>query len=151
MARTDGIIRGLTAGERVIAAAVFGTALDPDRVRLRAAKWFMFQPAWVTMAPDGDVWFHPNSGLWRDDFSTQVLPLRALLVHELTHVWQVQTGVNLILQRRPFARYRYELVADKPFAAYGIEQQASIVEDWYRAREQGTDDASWRAVVPFAA
>ena len=151
MARTDGIIRALTPGERAMAASVFGNALDPGPVRLRAAKWFMFQPAWVTMAPDGDVWFHPNSGLWRDDFTREVLPLRALLVHELTHVWQVQSGLNLLFRRRPFARYGYRIVPDKPFGAYGIEQQASLVEDWYRARECGLPAAALRAVLPFGA
>ena len=150
MARTDGIIRGLTEGERALAAAVFGSALDPDVVRLRCAKWFMFQPAWVTMAPDGDVWFHPNAGLWRDDFATAILPYRALFVHELTHVWQHQQGVNLVLQRRPFAPYHYTLVPGKAFAAYGIEQQAMIVEHWYRATQTGDDETAYGALIPFA-
>jgi len=141
--------RRLTDGERLLAASVFGAALDPGAVRLRCAKWFMFQPAWVTMAPDGDVWFHPNSGLWRDDFATEILPYRALLVHELTHCWQVQAGRRLVWERRPFARYGYALAAGKPFAAYGIEQQAMIVEHAYRARESGSRDAVLEGLLPF--
>ena len=131
-------VRGLTAGERAIAASVFGDAIDCDKVRLRRAKWFMFQPAWVTMAPDGDIWFHPNGGVWCEDFTQRGLGFRTHLVHELTHVWQRQQGINLILSRRPFAPYRYlPLVPDKAFTAYGIEQQASIVEDAYWLREGG--------------
>lgn len=109
----------------------------------------MLQPAWITMAPDGHVWFHPNSGLWCEDFSTRSLNLRALLVHELTHVWQHQTGINLILRRPPFARYRYRLQPGKPFTAYGLEQQASIVEDAYRLCESGGDATAHEAVLPF--
>ena len=139
--------RGLSAGERDIAAGVFGSALDLDAVHLRRAKWFMFQPAWVTMAPDGDIWFHPNGGLWCEDFAATVLPWRALFVHELTHVWQHQSGINLVLSRRPFAPYRYRLQPGKPLTAYGIEQQAMIVEHCYRARERGQPDAALEALV----
>ena len=146
MARTDGIVRALTPGETAIAAAVFGAALDPLAVRVRCAKWFMFQPAWVTMAPDGDIWFHPNSGLWRDDFAAEPLWLRALFVHELTHVWQVQSGRNLVVERLPFARYAYALTPAKPFAAYGIEQQATIVETAYRRALAGPE----ADLLPFA-
>jgi hypothetical protein len=149
--------RSLTSAERRIATSVFGTALDCDRLRLRCAKYFMFQPAWVTMAPDGDIWFHPNSGLWRDDFGAASLGVRKLLVHELTHVWQRQQGINLILRRRPFAPYAYlPLRPGKPFAAYGIEQQASIVEDSYWIAEGGDiigapPLATYRELLPFGA
>lgn len=155
-ARRDGIVRPLTAGERDIARAVFGDALDPEPVRLRRAKWFMFQPAWVTMAPDGDIWCHPNGGVWAEDFSTGPLWQRALFVHEMTHVWQHQSGINLILKRRPFTPYAYlPVTPGKPFALYGIEQQAVIVEDAYRLSQGGhvagaPPEAAYRALIPFA-
>lgn len=154
--RHDGIVRALTPGERAIAADVFGDALDREPVRLRRAKWFMFQPAWVTMAPDGDIWCHPNGGVWSDDFSLGPLWQRALFVHELTHVWQHQCGINLILKRRPFTPYAYlPLVPGRAFADYGIEQQAVIVEDAYRLSQGGHVDgapgeATYRALIPFA-
>ena len=147
--------RPLTSGERAIAASVFGTALDPGPVTLRRGKWFPFQPRATVMAPDGHVWFHPKGCEWRDDFATAGVASRALLVHELTHVWQTQSGVNLILARRPFARYAYlPLVPGKPFAAYGIEQQASIVADAYlldhEVRVAGAPDrAAYAALLPF--
>ena len=153
--RDPAIVRELTDGERAIAASVFGDALDCDKVLLRRAKWFMFQPAWVTMAPDGDIWFHPNGGVWCGDFAARGLGFRTHLVHELTHVWQRQQGINLILSRRPFAPYRYlPLIPGKPFTAYGIEQQASIVEDSYWLREGGDiigapPLADYEALLPF--
>ncbi len=143
--------RALTPGERAIAASVFGGALAVEETSIRRAKWWLFQPAWITMAPDGHIWCHPNGDVWCDDFSQRPLWARALFVHELTHVWQYQSGINLILRRPPFARYRYQLTPGKPFAAYGIEQQASIVEDAYRARERLEPAGALEALLPFRA
>lgn len=144
-----GADRPLTAGEAAIAESMFGGAVDLACVRLHHAKWFALQPAWVVMAPDGGIWFHPNGYLWRDDFAVADLDLRALLVHELVHVWQHQSGICLPLRRPPFARYGYRLKPGKRFARYGLEQQARIVEDAYRARESGRDTAGYAAVMPF--
>lgn len=147
--------RPLTPGERALAARVFGSALDPAPVTLRRGKWFPFQPRRTVMAPDGHVWFHPHGPEWRDDFAAAGLASRTLLIHELTHVWQRQRGVNLVLARRPFARYAYlPLVPGKPFAAYGIEQQACIVADAYviaeGARVPGAPPlAVYAALLPF--
>lgn len=155
MARVE-LARPLTPGERDIAAGVFGPALDCERVTLRRGKWFPFQPRHIVMAPDGHVWFHPRGPEWRDDFAAAGLASRALLVHELVHVWQHQSGVNLILRRRPFARYAYlPLVAGKPFTAYNVEQQACIVADAFfighGARVPGAPPLEvYAALLPFA-
>ena len=151
--------RPLSPGETALAASVFGVALDPARVQLHHAKWFPFQPKRVTMAPDGCIWFHPDGDSWSSDFAAEPLPLRALFVHELVHCWQHQCGLNLILRRPPFARYRYALTPGKPFERYGIEQQACIVEDAYRLREGGLpvydaanyDAEAYAQTIPFGA
>lgn len=127
---------------------MFGDALDMARVRFRRAKWWWFQPRHVVMAPDGDIWFHPANPDWRDDFGTAPLTLRAFVVHELVHVWQHQCGVNLILRRGPLARYDYRLKPGKPFAKYGIEQQAEIVRTSYLQRARGEPVAA-AEILPF--
>ncbi len=147
--------RPLTAGERALAARVFGLALALDPIRINRLKWWMWQPAWVTMAPDGHLWFHPNGDIWSADFAAERAHLRGHFVHELTHVWQHQQGINLILRRPPLARYRYlPLLPGKPFAAYGLEQQAEIVKDAYllaeglRLKDRPSLEA-YRAILPF--
>ena len=57
-------------------------------------------------------------------------------IHELTHVWQSQTRGRfyLPLMRHPFCRYAYDLVPDRPFGRYGLEQQAEIVRHAFLAR-----------------
>ncbi len=79
------------------------------------------------MAPDGNLWFHPKGGLFRDDYAQTDLNLQGLFIHEMVHVWQHQQGVFLPIARHPFCRYDYKLIPGKPFADYGIEQQAEIV------------------------
>ncbi|WP_442678093.1 vgr related protein [Sphingomonas sp. ASY06-1R] len=120
-----------------MAASIFGSAIALDRIRLHRRKWWPFQPRNVVMAPDGHIWFHPDDGLWRDDFSSAHPRLQALLIHELTHIWQHQRGLYLLLRRHPFCRYDYRLVPGQPLARYGIEQQAMIVEHAFVARQAG--------------
>ena len=147
--------RPLTAGERALAADIFADAIDYDRVRIRPARWWPFQPANVCMAPDGDLWL-PPAGNWPEDFAQASLPLRALFVHEMTHVWQAQRGGRwyLPLARHPLCRYGYRLKPGKPFHRYGIEQQAEIVRHAWLARRggetagQGARDAL-EALLPF--
>jgi hypothetical protein len=71
--------------------------------------------------------------------------LRRTLIHELTHVWQGQNSPvgfgfmvgsvcaqasALATQGRTAAAYEY--TAGKDWTDYNCEQQANIVEDWYR-------------------
>ena len=139
--------RGLTPGEIALIASVFGNAVDTAKTSVRHRKFWLFHPWWVTMAPDGHIWCHPNGSDWCADFSSERIGMRAHFVHEMTHVWQRQSGRNLIVARPPLARYGYALKPGKAFGRYGIEQQACIVADAYRLREAG----EWARLVPFAA
>lgn len=124
--------RLLTPGERTLVASVFGSTVKPERVTVRRQKWWFGQPASITMAPDGHIWFHPKSKLWRSDFSRAHVLVQAFFLHEMTHVWQVQTGMNLYVMRPPWARYNYlPLVPGRAFEDYGVEQQAEIVRHYH--------------------
>lgn len=106
------------------------------------------------MAPDGQVWIHPRSTIWREDFSFATRELQALLIHELTHVWQTQRGVNLPLRRHPFCRYHYRLTPGWSLERYGLEQQAEIVRHAFMLREglavPGAPPlAQYQSVLPF--
>ena len=109
--------------------AMFGTAIDTDRVTIRRRRWFFLQPHDVTMAPCGHIHFHPQSRAYCDDFAAAELHLQGLFIHEMTHVWQAQRHGRwyLPLLRHPLCRYDYSLKPGWPLARYGIEQQAEIV------------------------
>lgn len=129
--------RYLTRDEVALARGMFGQAIDYDAVRVHDRKWWPFQPRGVTMAPDGDLWFHPDGGLFCADFCDSPLHIQGHFIHEMTHVWQAQRSGKywLPLMRHPFCRYGYDVVAGKPFARYGIEQQAEIVRHAFLLRQ----------------
>ena len=134
MAATDG--RKLTAGERALAASMFGESIDYDPVRIHRRKYFWFQPKRTIMAPNGHIWVHPESPLWSDDYSTAPLGLKALFIHEMTHVLQAQQRGRyyLPLMRHPFCRYAYDFRPGWPLDRYGLEQQAEIVRHIFLLR-----------------
>ncbi|MBU6267129.1 MAG: vgr related protein [Sphingomonadales bacterium] len=128
--------RPLTPGETALTGAVFGTAIDCAPVRIHRRRWWPLQPCHIVMAPCGHLHFAPGSPDYRDDFAAADPALQGLFIHEMTHVWQAQARGRFYLpfHRHPFCRYRYRLVPGKPFAAYGIEQQAEIVRHAFLAR-----------------
>src|SRR5690606_29918929 len=89
------VIRALTEGERALAAEAFGDALTLETIRFLPAPW-PFKRAFVPgrwFGRDWIVW--PRLNL-PSDLAAAPLRLQAMLVHELTHVWQAQQGVNLL-------------------------------------------------------
>lgn len=130
-------LRRLTQGERALAAEMFGAGLDADRVRILAL------PAWSRAFVAG-----PRLVVWpaaraRDDFAAPDVPLRVqgVFVHELTHVWQAQHGVPLLLAKIKAgdgaAAYDYDLSGGREFTAMNIEQQAMVVEHAFLASRGG--------------
>jgi hypothetical protein len=129
-------IRPLTKGERALGAEMFGPGLDTGRVRILAV------PVWnraFVAGPGLIVW---PAATCPPDFSASDVPLRrqAVFVHELTHVWQAQNGVALLLAKiragDSDAAYAYDLDGP-PFPAMNIEQQAMVVEHAFLASRGG--------------
>ena len=118
--------RRLTAGERALAAEMFGEALAPARVRILAL------PLWPrAFVPGAALMVWPAAAAWRD-FAAAPVPLQAVFVHELTHVWQAQGGIFLPLAKLKAGdgpgAYAYDLADGRAFAERNIEQQAMIVQ-----------------------
>lgn len=150
--------RPLTRGEVALAREMFGDAIDYAKVTIWRRKWFPFQPRSVTMAPMGHLHFHPESTAYCEDFAAASLAAQSLFIHEMVHVWQTQTRGRwyLLIARHPFCRYDYTLVPGKPLAAYGIEQQAMIVQHAFMLRRGAQVPgapplASYDTILPFTA
>ena len=124
-------VRRLTAAERALAEEMFGAGLDPGRVRLLALP--VWRRAFVA-GPRLMVWPAADAPA---DFGEAPLGLQAVFVHELTHVWQAQNGVALILAKikagDSHAAYGYDLTGATEFAALNIEQQAMVVQHAFLA------------------
>lgn len=149
------MIRALTAGEQALAEEAFGGSLILETVRFLQAPW-PFNRAFVAgrwFARDWIVW--PGRTL-PADLALAPLRLQATFIHELTHVWQAQQGVNLLTGKlragdRP-SSYAYPVGMDCGWADLNIEQQAMVVEHRFRlSRGQQTpgDQAFYDRVCPI--
>lgn len=133
--------RSLTQGETSLGRDVFQSAIDYGRVRVHDGKYIFFQPDNSGMTPNGEIYVH---GIYRADYAAESPQLRAFFIHEMVHVWQYQVGVLTIGVRSSAiwetitrlgdydSAYPYVLDATKDLTDYGLEQQASIIEDYYR-------------------
>lgn len=128
-------LRRLTPGEQALATQVFGPGLRVDRVLLLTI------PLWNRpFAAGGRLLVWPARAAL-PDFSKGPLFLQSVFVHEMTHVWQAQNGVNLILAKLQAgdsrASYAYDLADGRPFQALNIEQQAMVIQHAFLAGRGG--------------
>jgi hypothetical protein len=127
-------LRRLTLAEAALAEEMFGAALDPARVRLFALP--VLKRAFVAT---GRLIAWPAAGALTD-FGAAAVPLevQAVFVHELTHVWQAQNGVNLLAAKLRAGdgetAYAYDLADGGVFGERNIEQQAMVVQHAFMAR-----------------
>ncbi|WP_298744382.1 hypothetical protein [uncultured Brevundimonas sp.] len=129
------MIRPLTPAEASLAREAFGDALRCESVRLLTAPW-PFNRAFVPGRWFGREWIVWPRRTLPGDIAAAPLKLQAMLIHELTHVWQAQQGVNLLTGKiragdRP-AAYAYPVGMDCRWAGLNIEQQAMVVEHRFR-------------------
>lgn len=137
-------IRKLTGAEIALARTVFGENINLDNVKLKTAWWVLKHYA---VSPNGNIYFHRDD--WITDFTRESLSKQGWLIHELTHVWQLQQGLKVIRGALMNRRYQYELVTGKPFFDYGIEQQAKMVQDYFIRQQRGQDCQMFIACIPF--
>ncbi|HEY4058116.1 MAG TPA: hypothetical protein VGM39_15990 [Kofleriaceae bacterium] len=134
--------RALTDGEIAMIKPIFRDGVDYTRVRV-IDNSFPLQPENVYMTPRGHI-YAPGS-LYSADFSLADPNIRETFVHEMTHVWQFSNGMDLIARgavetlkyRGNYEKaYPYELDASRDLVEYGMEQQASLVEDYFNINYQ---------------
>jgi len=105
------------------------------------------------MTPNGEIYF--PEAIYKPDFS-QSVPDMSWMIHELTHVWQYQTGVDVALSAVVSRNYEYgKLGATTKFSEFNIEQQAAVVADYFLkingyTTQHGTGSVDdYKVVVPF--
>ena len=136
--------RPLTVGEVALARSVFGDSIKLDDVRLKTTWWVLKNYA---VSPNGNIYFNPAD--WVTDFSAASLGKQSWLIHELTHVWQLQQGLKVVRGALVDRRYNYVLKTGKSFFKYGIEQQARMVQDYFVRRQRRQDCQDLEACIPF--
>lgn len=144
--------RPLTPGERALLAPLYRNSIDYDAVRIARGRAFPLQGR-STVVTLRRVVYAPRA-VYSDDFYRGGPDQQALLVHEMAHVWQYESGMRVIAGAlRAFAAsgglyqraYRYRLAPGRDLLDYGIEQQASILEHYSQAR--GREAARYHDVL----
>ena len=91
------------------------------------------------MTPNGEIYVH---GVYRKDYSTLSSQLKSSFMHKMVHVWQYQLKIlnpisaaigESIKHLFSYEKaYEYMFDDSNDILDYKIEQQASILEDYYR-------------------
>ena len=136
--------RPLTAAEQAMLEPIFGDAVDYDTIRVVHGRAVPVQGDHTYMTI-GSVVYAPGP-LYRRDFARSDVASQAALVHEVAHVWQRANGVNVVAEAaltllatrgRYIRAYRYDLVPGRDLLDYAVEQQATILEDYFVWLESG--------------
>ena len=125
----DGSTRQLTTGEIALAKSVFRSTISYHKVWIHHDSYLPFglQDKNTAMAPNGELYFRH---WYRDDYSLVVPFLQHLFIHEMSHVWQREKGMNVIFRGRVswMVSYRYTLDG-RLLSEYPMEQQSQIIAD----------------------
>lgn len=150
--------RGLTQGEIGMQRAMFGNAIAFSRVKIYPFNFWWPFPNDRAMTPEGNIYF-PHQD-FRADFSAGDVPLnlKALFMHESTHLYQWYGLGQIVWLVGPFDRnYNYQLAEGKAFKDYGLEQMGQIVQDYYTLKHGGSvpgkdpDLTLYEAILPVKA
>lgn len=122
--------RLLTPGEMSMVTSVFKNAIVLSQVRVRKGTLLPYQGKYA-ITPFGEIYWPQK--YYSRDYSMEEFDNKYFFMHEMVHVWQFQMGMNVVM-RGAFslmADYEYALEENKLLSDYGMEQQASIIADYY--------------------
>ncbi|HDI3031690.1 TPA: type IV secretion protein Rhs [Cronobacter turicensis] len=124
-----GGIRLLTMGEIKLAQSVFESTIDYSNVWIHWDSYLPFnlQNGNAAMTPNGEIYFRDH---YRDDFSQSTDYMQHMFIHEMSHVWQRERGMNVICRGLVswLVSYRYKLDG-RLLSEYPMEQQAQVIAD----------------------
>lgn len=154
-----GKYRGLTANERKLVMPIFKDSIDYDKVKIHHGRFIpIFQPSQTAMTPFGTIHFPDD--IYEEDYTSpsrvfpDVISSKNLFVHEMAHVWQYQlgyspflNGIIIALKGGYFGNRNYihhdgypvanayeylsKVQSNQDLSDFNMEQQASIVADYY--------------------
>lgn len=128
--------RSLSEEEAAFAAKVFGHTL-PAREQIILTNLVGLENRRFVVPGFGGTYLVNLGESYEDPMAPlgRYTQLGQLLIHELTHVWQAaRWPASTYFCKGPFdSTYSPGRNLSKPWSAFGMEQQASIVDQWYAA------------------
>lgn len=113
-----------TQEEKEFLKQFFQGSLDVDKIKLFDAGWDDNDGA--CFAVGNSIYFNVNL-----DYKNNRENLRSVLVHEGIHTWQYQNFGSHAFTKGFETDHHYRLTPQKSFLEYGLEEQASMMEDYY--------------------
>ncbi len=150
--------RDLTAGETKMLREIFKDSVDYKKVRIHHSAAADRILGWMgaEAVTHKNLIFMSQSACAKNYTACQDNDPKYVLVHEAAHVWQTQNGLMPGRLRMAFENYRrlipngdyhkhyeYSLQQGKPLTAYNVEQQASIITDYYMHVRKGEADRAF--------
>jgi hypothetical protein len=143
-----GSCRPLTGGEISGGTSEGLMIMNVTQVRV-CNQGFMILGRWDVMAPNGHIYIGPANHIvtWAEDYSVTGTRPFSVLIHELTHVYQVRTrGCHLacmgIKKLRAWNDYDYTPFSGGSYFSYNMEEQAAMIQDRFLLRR---GQPHWRA------
>lgn len=129
--------RPLTPGEATMIISIFKDSIKLALVKVRNGPILPMQRPNTAVTPWGEPYF--PKGHFCDDFSIEPIHSQHWFMHEIAHVWQYGLGMSVAIRgiKSEFADYDYQLANDKVLSDYGMEQQASILADYWCLKTHG--------------
>lgn len=135
--------RQLTEGEIQLCQSVFGDFIDYSSVYVMNHPFLPWQARDIMMAPRGFI--HARQRHFKADYSKESIGYQAVFIHEMTHIFQYQQKINVLLHGailqsayflsfKRYNPYAYTLEPHKSFWDYNIEQQGDIARDIFLKR-----------------
>ena len=134
--------RALSKAERLEATKVFQTTVPLDKVALTGSLGIGDRPytlpnPWPWDWESWDINWGTDS-YWQQRMAKHgAIDYWQTLMHELTHVWQGHNGAFPVgyvfnsVWHQIVDSDAYAYTPGQSWGSYNVEQQASIVEDWY--------------------
>jgi hypothetical protein len=136
--------RLLTPGEISMVTSLFKTAITLTSVRVYNDNFLPFQDKFgYAITPRGSIYWPEMD--FREDYSIAGIDDIHWFMHEMAHVWQYQMGMCVVCRGlfSFIADYKYDLENGNLLSQYGMEQQASILADYYVLDRFGYDVWHW--------
>jgi len=138
----EGHLRKLTDGEIRLARNVFGNTVVYHRIWVHKESYlpFSLQGENYGMSPDGDIYFRDKE--YSDDYSLERPADQHFFIHEMVHVYQHQHGMMVRLRglTSSITDYSYSFEGYNNLIDYNMEQQASIIADFFFLRRYGRQE-----------
>lgn len=143
LCKADPGCRHLTADEVKLARQYFGDSIKYNNAKIFSRPFmYMFGHDRTGMAPNGNIYI-PQAENRSKNYAIGDIQLKALFMHEMTHVAQSQSGMNipkqalLTLLKHAFNysdAYKYEIDNSYAYHDMNLEQQAQIMQDYFYMR-----------------